>query len=261
MYIRPLAMTNKPWNREETIIAFNAYCKIPFKDCSKMHLLVIEYAKLIGRSPSALNMKIGNIGRLDPDLRAKGVTGLAHGAKLEQDIWDEFYDDPERLSYESEKLIAKFSGQNIAVSASQQTSKLPLGQERQAYVKQRVNQSFFRAAVMSAYNFRCCISGIANPMLLEACHIVDWSEDEKNRTNPKNGLCLNAFFHKAYDSHLLGITPDLQIVVSEELLHNATEKSFRRYLDEINKRKIMLPDRFLPQRELLDIHYKKFLNT
>ena len=112
MYIRPLAMTNKPWNREETIIAFNAYCKIPFKDCSKMHPLVIEYAKLIGRSPSALNMKIGNIGRLDPDLRAKGVTGLAHGAKLEQDIWDEFYDDPERLSYESEKLIAKFSGQN-----------------------------------------------------------------------------------------------------------------------------------------------------
>lgn len=109
MYIRPLAMTNKPWNREETIIAFNAYCKIPFKDCSKMHPLVIEYAKLIGRSPSALNMKIGNIGRLDPDLRAKGVTGLAHGAKLEQDIWDEFYDDPERLSYESEKLIAKFS--------------------------------------------------------------------------------------------------------------------------------------------------------
>ena len=98
-------------------------------------------------------------------------------------------------------------------------------------------------------------------MLLEACHIVDWPEDEKNRTNPKNGLCLNAFFHKAYDSHLLGITPDLQIVVSEELLHNATEKSFRRYLDEINKRKIMLPDRFLPQRELLDIHYKKFLNT
>lgn len=72
-------MINK-WTREETIVAFNAYCKIPFKDSNKKHPLIIEYAKLIGRSPSALNMKIGNLGRLDPKLKEQGIIGLSHGA-------------------------------------------------------------------------------------------------------------------------------------------------------------------------------------
>ena len=39
---------------------------------------------MIGRSPSALNMKIGNIGRLDPELKKKNITGLTHGAKMEE---------------------------------------------------------------------------------------------------------------------------------------------------------------------------------
>ncbi|MGM9843711.1 MAG: hypothetical protein ACI30S_05750 [Muribaculaceae bacterium] len=53
------------WTREETIIAFNLYCKIPVNRSSKTHPLVVKYARIIGRSPSALNMKICNIGRLD----------------------------------------------------------------------------------------------------------------------------------------------------------------------------------------------------
>jgi len=93
------------WTREETIIAFNLYCKIPFKDSSKTHPEVIKYARIIGRSPSALNMKIGNIGRLDPSLKRQGITGLTHGAKIEADVWQEFYDNPEALAYESERLI------------------------------------------------------------------------------------------------------------------------------------------------------------
>ena len=50
----------KNWSREETIIAFNAYCKIAFKNSSKQHPLIIHYAQILGRTPSALNMKIGN---------------------------------------------------------------------------------------------------------------------------------------------------------------------------------------------------------
>ena len=68
---------------------------------------------MLGRSPSALNMKIGNIGRLDPDLKEKGITGLTHGAKIEKEVWDEFYKNPELLAFESEKLIARFSNQSV----------------------------------------------------------------------------------------------------------------------------------------------------
>ena len=248
------------WTREETIVAFNVYCKIPFKSSSKTHPMIIKYANLLNRTPSALNMKIGNIGRLDPDLKRQGISGLVHGAKMEEEVWNEFYGNPELLAFESEKIIARLTNQSIEMSTSIRTDDLPQGRERSVIIKQRVNQSFFRSTVMSAYNFHCCISGVNIAELLEACHIVDWSQDERNRVNPKNGLCMNSFFHKAYDKHLLGITPDMRIVVSEELLQCSTEISFFNYLKTIDGKKILLPDKFLPQKELLEIHYNKFIN-
>ena len=82
---------NVRWTREETIVALNLYCKIPFKDSRASHPLVIEYANLIGRSPAAMNLKIGNLGRLDPMLQAKGITGLTNGSKLDVIVWNEFF--------------------------------------------------------------------------------------------------------------------------------------------------------------------------
>lgn len=203
-------------------------------------------------------MKVGNIGRLDPNLKEQGISGLTHGAKMEEEVWNEFYGNPELLAFESEKIIARLSNQSVEQSAGINTDDLPQGEERSAVIRQRVNQSFFRLAVLSSYNYRCCISGISVGELLEACHIVDWAEDEHNRTNPKNGLCMNSFFHKAYDKHLLGITPDMQIVVSERLQAGCSEESFSNYLSSLNGKQIAMPDKFVPQKELLEIHYDKF---
>lgn len=55
----------KNWSREETIVAFNVYCKVPFNKSSKTNPIIIKYANILGRTPSALNMKIGNFGRLE----------------------------------------------------------------------------------------------------------------------------------------------------------------------------------------------------
>lgn len=247
-----------PWSREETIVAFNVYCKIPFKDSRKSHPIILKYAQILGRTPSALNMKIGNIGRLDPDLRNKGITGLVHGAKLEEEVWNEFSGNPEKLAFESEKIIARLQNRTIEENLNINLDELPIGEERETIVKQRVNQSFFRAAVLSAYNNKCCISGVGNSELLEACHIVDWSKDVVNRTNPKNGLCMNSFFHKAYDKLLFSITPDLIVTISDELLQNISNDKFRRYLESINGEKIILPDKFFPERDFLQIHYERF---
>ena len=106
-------MTKNNWTREETIVAFNVYCKIPFKNSSKTNPTVIKYDNIIGRSPSALNMKIGNFGRLDPELKKQGIIGLVNGSKLEEEIWDEFNNNWEKLAFESEELIAKFQNKEI----------------------------------------------------------------------------------------------------------------------------------------------------
>ena len=167
------------WTREQTIVAFNIYCKIPFKSSSSRHPEIIKYAKIIGRSPAALNMKIGNFGRLDPQLKQRGITGLSHGSKLEQEIWDEFHGDWEKLIYQSELLIAKFENKNIENSPDLGLDDLPQGKEREKVVKTRVNQNFFRNAILSSYDHKCCITSLTVPELLIASHIVPWSENKK----------------------------------------------------------------------------------
>jgi putative restriction endonuclease len=246
------------WTLDETIIAFNAYCKIPFKNSSKTHPLVVKYSKIIGRTPSALNMKIGNLGRLDPKLKEKGIVGLSHGAKLEQTVWDEFYKNPEEFAYRSECLVKQYEERNKEQGNGDD---IPEGTEREVVVKERVNQSFFRAAVLSSYNFRCCITGVGNTELLEACHIMDWAEDEKNRTNPENGLCLTPTLHKAYDKDLLAITPDYKVIVSPHLQENTIGAAYKQFLGEINNRKISLPDRFLPDKDFLALRYERYLKN
>lgn len=172
-------------------------------------------------------------------MKSQGITGLVHGAKLELEVWKEFYNNPELLAYESERLIAQFSGKGLEESSEISLQDLPQGKEREVVIRQRVNQSFFRAAVMNSYNFRCCISGVQKSELVEACHIVDWAENEANRTSPRNGLCLNPFFHKAYDKLLISITPDFNILINDSLIDNIDSNVTQTYLSQLNGSKII----------------------
>ena len=43
-------MARKNWSKEETFIAFNMYCKIPFKSSRKTNPTLIKYAKTIGKA-------------------------------------------------------------------------------------------------------------------------------------------------------------------------------------------------------------------
>ena len=245
------------WTREELIMALNVYFKIPFKDVKESHPIIQKYAPLIGRSPVALKMKVGNFGRLDPVLKAKGISGLGHGSTAEEPIWNEFWGNSEKLAFESERLIAERAGMSIE-NYSIDVQQIPQGEEREAIVRQRVNQNFFREAVLCAYLNQCCITGISNSGLLEACHISDWATDKNNRTNPKNGLCMNPLFHKAYDKFLLAVTPDFKIVISEQMIEKVKDERFRVYLTDIQGRSIIMPEKFSPDQELLSIHYEQY---
>ncbi|SHG89555.1 hypothetical protein SAMN05444372_11197 [Flavobacterium micromati] len=140
------------WTRNETIVAFNVYCKVPFKSSSKTNPTIIKYANMIGRSPSALNMKVGNFGRLDPELKKQGIVGLGNGSKLDEIIWNEFNGNWEKLGFESELLIAQFQNKTIEETVEFDLDNLPQGKEREALIKIRVNQSFFRSTILSSYN-------------------------------------------------------------------------------------------------------------
>ena len=250
---------NKEWTREEHVLAFNLYCKIPFGSIHMNNPRIIELARILGRKVGSVSLKLSNFARLDPALQARGIGGMKHGAKGEVAVWHEFAAHPEVLAFESERLLAERLGKPIEQVADLETEDLPPpGIEREATVRIRVNQKFFRDRILSAFNFRCCVTGLTIQPLLTASHIIPWSEDEKNRLNPKNGLCLNALHDRAFDRHLMWVENDFQVRFSPKLREPAnTSKETIDWLTKFEGSRLLLPKKFSPDLDFLKIHADK----
>lgn len=253
-------MPRRDWTRQELIIAFNLYCKIPFGRIHIRNPRIIKLAQAIGRTPSAVSWKLANFARLDPALKKRNIAGAGHGARADIEIWNEFNSDWEGLAYESERLLRQMM--TLATEPIVEPQDFPEGRTREMIIRARVNQGFFRAAVLAAYNERCCITGLSIPELLNASHIVPWSVDVKNRTNPRNGLCLNAFHDRAFDCGLLTVTPDLKVKLSPRIKRKISDAGSREFLRPFEGASITPPRHFAPNVEFLHYHNEKvFLSS
>ncbi|MBL0144840.1 MAG: HNH endonuclease [Chitinophagaceae bacterium] len=251
----------KLWTRDELILAINLYCKLPFGKMHKATSEIIKFAELIGRTPSSIALKLGNFASFDPTLKERGIKGASNASKLDKKIWDEFYNNWDAALLESEKLLAKTKHTTIEKLNKIEISDIAKeGKEKERLVLVRVNQSIFRTMILAAYNYKCCITKIDNPNLLIASHIVPWSKDEKNRLNPMNGLCLNALHDRAFDKGLITIdAKDYSIKISSKLkTKNAIDSIIQNFI-ALEGNSINLPDKFLPEKELLKIHNQYFI--
>jgi len=75
-------MERKNWTRDETVLAFDLYCRMPFGKIHDTNQDIIELAKLIGRTAVAVAIRMCNLVNPDLELRKRGVVGLANGSKL-----------------------------------------------------------------------------------------------------------------------------------------------------------------------------------
>ncbi len=235
------------WSKEELILAVNLYCKTPFGKIHQTNPAIIKLSQQIDRTPGAISYKLANFAHLDPSLPRKGASNVS---ALDRSVWDEFYANWDKLAYESELAVARLSKNKLPDG---EELDIPAGVSRERVVKTRVNQHFFRQTVLASYNFTCCVTGITNPQLLIAGHIVPWSRDEHNRTNPRNGLCLNALHDKAFDVGLISLSDELELLVSQELaktLHND------RFFTPYDGKSITLPSRFTPDPSFISYHRK-----
>ncbi len=247
-------MSKNLWTKEELIIAFNLYCKIPFSKTVKENPKIKELALIIGRTPSAVAMKLGNFGRLDPELQKRNIRGLTSGSKADIEVWNEFHENWEKLAYESEKLLAEKRGITLEQEIELTEDDIPLGLDKEKLIKTRVNQYFFRKSVLSTYENKCCITQIEISSLLNASHIIPWSKDHKNRLNPQNGLCLNVIHDRAFDKGLITITPEFKIKVSSKLKENNENETIERFFLNYDDKRIILPSKFVPKEEFLQYH-------
>lgn len=256
-------MARNNWTREELIVAFNLYCKTAFTKINLSNKGVKELSKIIGRSNSAVALKLANFARLDPALQERNISGMSHGGKGEEEIWKEFSNNWEDLAYESEKILATYNESPLEYSANISVQDLPTeGKEREALVKIRVNQSFFRKTVLASYDNKCCITGISITELLVASHIIPWSMDIKNRMNPANGLCLNSLHDKAFDNGLVTVTPDYVIKLSPRIFDVLKKNNpSDLFLLPYEGRKINKPQKFRPLTEFLEYHNQNIFKS
>lgn len=254
------------WTPEQTKLAFELYCQIPFGKIDSRNKRVIELATLLGRTPSAVAMKCLNIASIDPLVAASGRAGLGNASSLDQETWDEFHADWDRLTNECERLrqhLLLTNGESVALPQDVNDGFVLTdfnGETREAIVQQRVKQGFFRRAVLSSYRDRCCISGVSDKRLLVASHIVPWSADKANRLNPSNGLCLSAIHDKAFDCHLFTLSNDWRVILSGRI--KASEDTFlREVFWPIDGKQIEMPERFAPDPTFIAKHRCTMLDS
>jgi hypothetical protein len=90
--------------------------------------------------------------------------------------------------------------------------------EVERLVVQRNGQDIFRAALMDYWGARCPITGITDPALLRASHIVRWAEcEDAQRLDVHNGLLLSALWDAAFDTGLVSFAEDGTTLASPEL--------------------------------------------
>ena len=169
-------------------------------------------------------------------------------------------DNSLRFWHSKAKLLAGRLGKPVEDVAQIRTDDLPReGVEREALVRVRVNQSFFRRRILSAYEFRCCVTGLNIRELLVASHIVPWSQDSANRLNTRNGLCLNPLHDRAFDRNLMWIDPDFRIRFSSRLLGWKKEKQPLDWLLSFEGQRLRFPKHFTPDQGLLARHARLLL--
>ena len=250
-------MERKNWTREELILAFNLYCKIPFGQINHGNPKIIELSEIIGRTPSSVTFKLSNFASLDPFHQQRGVKGLSNVGKLDKEIYMEFSNNWDDLIFESESLLSEKTGSKrleyvIKVEDDFDTTKEGIDTIRS--VKTRVNQSFFRTVITSIYSNRCAVSNIDLPELLIASHIIPWSTNEKERLNPANGICLSALYDKVFDKGLMTLTDDYKVIFSKNLLKISDKSIYKSLFGVYENKQINLPDKFLPNIEFIEFH-------
>jgi putative restriction endonuclease len=249
-------MERRLWTREELILAFSLYLKLPFGKLHHGNPEIIHLAGILDRTPNSIAMRLSNFASVDPYHQQRGVKGLTGGLRQVEPIWNEFISNKAELLFESEKILAYLEKQTIESKFAEiltGTENLK-GETKVREVKTRVNQNVFRQIVLANYNRKCAITGIDLPDLLVASHIIPWAQNEDERLNPENGICLSALYDRAFDKGLIGITEKYQIILASELKIKEMKDFYPFTFGNLCGMTLFLPQKYLPKKEFLQFH-------
>lgn len=151
----------------------------------------------------------------------------------------------------------------LAFAASEVATAAPQTATERRYalrqVKQRLHQASFRQMVISAYDGKCAISGLPEPLLLDAAHIMNDGNEQYGQPIVSNGIPLSKIHHAAFDAQLIGIDPDFKVHVSRKLF-DLRDGPTLEALRQFDTHALHLPRRQKdrPDRDRLAMRFEKF---
>lgn len=254
-------MKSAHWSRDELLAVFALYCRLPFGKLHRGNSEVIACAQRLGRTPSAVAMKLVNFASFDPVLQRRGIKGLKNAGRGDRSLWEEFEADPERIAFESQRVFESLGANDRTIHQPAERDHFEIESDEiritdaEQTVRVRLVQDFFRKAVLSSYGDKCTICRLHFPELLNASHIVPWSVDVRRRADPRNGLALCAIHDRAFDRGLIGLDASYRLLLSDRLTDNFREPGIHEAVFQAFADKpIHLPDRFLPDSEAIEYH-------
>lgn len=248
-------MANKGWRDTELLVAMNLYCRLPFGCFHSRHPKVIEFANLLGRTSGALAMKLCNLASLDSTHQARGVKGLGNASRMDREIWRQFEENWTSMVQASEEAVQSLAaGLSVEGDFCFEINTDYTGYDVLAEIKRRQGQQFFRESVLASYEDRCCITGNPLPELLIASHILPWAVSQKDRLNPRNGLCLARTQDAAFDAGLITLDEEFRVLLSPRLQEVCSEETLNDNFKKYEGRQINLPTRFRPDKQFIAYH-------
>lgn len=137
---------------------------------------------------------------------------------------------------------------------------------RRAYItattKIRLHQRSFREKVLIAYRSQCAFCQLKHRELLDAAHIIPDSHPE-SRPTVDNGLSLCKIHHAAYDSFIIGVSPNYVIKIRGDILDEIDGPILKHGIQELEGIKISMPERSedWPDKDALEWKYQQFLKA
>jgi putative restriction endonuclease len=172
-------------------------------------------------------------------------------------------DSPDQLSFtvavDDQALVRMKPGEQPI----QQVENEALILSRRAYITRetrvRLHQQSFRERVLAAYRTQCACCRLRHAELLDAAHIIP-DADPEGVPLVRNGLSLCKLHHSAFDSFLIGISPDYVVEVREDILEEADGPMLLHGLQGMNNKLIVLPRSAeqQPDKALLEKRFEQF---
>lgn len=118
-------------------------------------------------------------------------------------------------------------------------------------------QKIFRDQILLNYDFKCAITGIKTQSLLTAAHILRWADNENERLNPKNGICLSSLMDDCFEKGLITIDENYKVQLSDNV---KKDNELYEHLKKYAGMRIRLPkySDLRPSKEFLDMHARRF---